>query len=91
LPPTTPRTSASSSGIVAAFEPDGYLREAAGDQYVHRGADELRALYERRASPSTSVATAAGSPPRASTTMSTRRRAHAPSAAGQVVRARREA
>jgi hypothetical protein len=30
---------------VAAFEPDGYVREPAGG--VHRGADELRALYER--------------------------------------------
>ena len=32
--------------ILAAFEPDGYMREPAGDVYVHRGADELRALYE---------------------------------------------
>ena len=33
--------------ILAAFEPDGYMREPAGDAYVHRGTDELRALYER--------------------------------------------
>lgn len=32
---------------VAAFEPDGYLREPGGAAYVHRGTDELRALYER--------------------------------------------
>jgi SnoaL-like domain len=32
--------------IVAAFEPDGYVREPAGDGYVHRGTDELRAHYE---------------------------------------------
>jgi hypothetical protein len=32
--------------ILAAFEPDGYMREPAGDGYVHRGTDELRALYE---------------------------------------------
>jgi hypothetical protein len=31
---------------VAAFEPDGYVREPAGGDYTHRGADELRALYE---------------------------------------------
>jgi hypothetical protein len=31
---------------VAAFEPDGYVREPAGGAYVHRGTDELRALYE---------------------------------------------
>jgi hypothetical protein len=31
--------------ILAAFEPDGYLREPAGDAHVHRGTDELRALY----------------------------------------------
>ena len=99
--------------ILATFEPDGYMREPAGDAYVHRGTDELRALYElffsngggiplehctvdrrrprlragvqrrrlgphascppRRASPSTCAATAAGSPPRASTTTPTRR------------------
>jgi hypothetical protein len=33
--------------ILAAFEPDAYMREPAGDAYVHRGTDELRALYER--------------------------------------------
>jgi SnoaL-like domain len=33
--------------ILAAFEPGGHLREPAGDAYVHRGTDELRALYER--------------------------------------------
>jgi hypothetical protein len=32
---------------VAAFEPDGFLREPGGDAYVHRGPEELRALYER--------------------------------------------
>jgi hypothetical protein len=31
---------------VAAFEPDGYVREPAGGRHVHRGASELRALYE---------------------------------------------
>ncbi len=33
--------------IVAAFEPDAYMREPAGDAYIHRGRDELVALYER--------------------------------------------
>jgi SnoaL-like protein len=33
--------------IVAAFEPDGYAREPAGGEHVHRGADALRAFYER--------------------------------------------
>jgi SnoaL-like domain len=32
--------------ILAAFEPDGYMREPAGDAHVHRGTDELRARYE---------------------------------------------
>lgn len=32
--------------IVAAFEPDGYAREPAGGQHVHRGPDDLRAFYE---------------------------------------------
>jgi hypothetical protein len=32
--------------ILAAFEPDGYMREPAGGAHVHRGTDELRALYE---------------------------------------------
>jgi SnoaL-like protein len=31
---------------VAAFEPDAYVREPAGQAYVHRGRDELVALYE---------------------------------------------
>jgi hypothetical protein len=31
---------------VAAFEPDGYVREPAGSAYTHRGTDELRALFE---------------------------------------------
>jgi SnoaL-like domain len=32
--------------IVGLFEPDGYAREPAGGQYVHRGPDGLRSLYE---------------------------------------------
>jgi len=32
-------------GVVAAFEPDAYVREPAGGAYVHRGTDELRALF----------------------------------------------
>jgi hypothetical protein len=32
---------------VAAFEPDAYVREPAGGAHVHRGRDELVALYER--------------------------------------------
>jgi SnoaL-like protein len=32
---------------VATFEPDAYVREPSGEKYVHRGRDELRALYER--------------------------------------------
>jgi hypothetical protein len=31
--------------IVATFEPDGYAREPAGGDYVHRGHDGLRAFY----------------------------------------------
>jgi SnoaL-like domain len=31
--------------IVATFEPDGYAREPAGGEYVHRGGEELRAFY----------------------------------------------
>jgi hypothetical protein len=31
--------------ILAAFEPDGYMREPAGATHVHRGTDELRDLY----------------------------------------------
>src|SRR3954453_21046968 len=34
------------AAVLAAFEPDGYMREPAGDAYIHRGTDELRALYE---------------------------------------------
>jgi SnoaL-like domain len=30
---------------VATFEPDAYVREPAGGAYVHRGTEELRALY----------------------------------------------
>jgi SnoaL-like protein len=33
--------------IVAAFEADGYAREPAGGQYIHRGPDDLRTFYER--------------------------------------------
>lgn len=32
--------------IVAAFEPDGYAREPAGGQYIHRGPDDLRSFYQ---------------------------------------------
>jgi hypothetical protein len=32
--------------VVAAFEPDAYVREPAGGAHVHRGTDELRALFE---------------------------------------------
>ena len=32
--------------IVATFEPQGYAREPAGGQYLHRGADGLRAFYQ---------------------------------------------
>jgi hypothetical protein len=32
--------------IVAAFEPDGYAREPAGGQYIHRGRDDLRSFYQ---------------------------------------------
>jgi hypothetical protein len=31
--------------IVATFEPDGYVREPAGAQYLHRGHDALRGFY----------------------------------------------
>jgi hypothetical protein len=31
--------------IVEAFEPDGYAREPAGGEHVHRGRDSLRAFY----------------------------------------------
>jgi len=33
--------------IVAAFEADGYAREPAGGQYIHRGPIGLRAFYEQ--------------------------------------------
>ena len=33
--------------VLETFEPGGSMREPAGDAYLHRGADELRALYER--------------------------------------------
>jgi hypothetical protein len=33
--------------IMETFEPDGYAREPAGGQYVHRGRDGLRAFYEK--------------------------------------------
>jgi hypothetical protein len=33
--------------IVATFEPDGYAREPAGGEHIHRGLDGLRAFYER--------------------------------------------
>jgi SnoaL-like domain len=33
--------------IVAAFEADGYAREPAGGEHVHKGQDGLRAFYER--------------------------------------------
>ena len=33
--------------IVATLEPDAYVREPAGSAYVHRGRDELLALYRR--------------------------------------------
>jgi hypothetical protein len=32
-------------GIVRTFEADGYVREPSGNQYLHRGTDELRAFY----------------------------------------------
>jgi SnoaL-like domain len=32
--------------IVAMFEPEGYAREPAGGQYIHRGPDGLREFYE---------------------------------------------
>jgi hypothetical protein len=34
------------NAAVAAFEPDGYVREPAGSAHIHRGTDQLRALYE---------------------------------------------
>ncbi len=35
------------TAVVAAFEPDGYTREAAGEDKLHSGSDGLRAFYER--------------------------------------------
>jgi hypothetical protein len=35
------------AATAAAFESDGYVREPAGGEYVHRGRDELVTLYER--------------------------------------------
>jgi hypothetical protein len=32
---------------LSAFEPDASVREPAGGPFIHRGHDELRALYER--------------------------------------------
>jgi hypothetical protein len=32
--------------IMATFEPNGYAREPAGREFVHRGSDDLRAFYE---------------------------------------------
>jgi SnoaL-like domain len=32
--------------IVAAFEPDGYVREPAAGQQIHRGPDDLRSFYQ---------------------------------------------
>lgn len=33
--------------VMATFEPDAYVREPAGGPHVHRGRDELEALYQR--------------------------------------------
>jgi hypothetical protein len=35
------------AAIVALFEPDGYAREPAGGEHVHKGHDGLRAFYQR--------------------------------------------
>lgn len=35
------------AAVLATFEPDGYVRAPAGATAVHRGTDELRALYQR--------------------------------------------
>ncbi len=40
-------TSGDVEAAVATFEPDAYVREPAGSGYVHRGRDELFALYRR--------------------------------------------
>jgi SnoaL-like domain len=34
------------AAALSAFEPDGYAREPAGGQFVHRGTDGLRAFFE---------------------------------------------
>src|SRR3954467_2147399 len=34
-------------GVLATFEPDAHVREPSGGPHVHRGADELRALFTR--------------------------------------------
>ena len=34
------------TAAVATFDPDGLVREPAGGEYVHRGHEELRSLYE---------------------------------------------
>jgi hypothetical protein len=39
-------TAGDGDAIVAAFEPDGYAREPAGGQYIHRGPDGLRSFYQ---------------------------------------------
>lgn len=39
--------SGDAEAAVAAFEPDGYMREPAGGRYIYQGHDELAALYER--------------------------------------------
>jgi SnoaL-like domain len=33
--------------VIATFEPNGYAREPAGREFLHRGGDDLRAFYER--------------------------------------------
>ena len=33
--------------VVAAFEPDAYVREPSGGEYVHRGQEHLRTLFDR--------------------------------------------
>ena len=39
--------SGDADAAVATFEPDAYVREPAGSAYIHRGRDELLALYQR--------------------------------------------
>lgn len=41
--------------ILAGFEPDGYAREPAGDEYLHRGPDRLREFYRQRLSTASGV------------------------------------